>query len=134
MLVHTFYESDGRVMRYAEALSRTRAEVEAIVLGKGRQPPEEDVNGLKVLRVQGRTKNETARYVYLSRLARFFVRSMLGVTRRHLRKPFARRNSWAATWRWWTGFSVEVQSRDAASTSRYRCAPHAPEQESVTER
>lgn len=88
MLAYTFYENDGRVMRYAEALAQVGAEVEAIVLRRGEQPPQETVNGIRVLRIQKREKNETGKYAYLMRILRFFFRSMLEVTRRHVKAPY----------------------------------------------
>jgi glycosyltransferase involved in cell wall biosynthesis len=88
MVAYTFYETDGRVMRYAETLATEGATVDAIVLRKDLQPAEEMVNGVKVLRVQTRVRNETTKFSYLSRILGFFVRSMLEVTRRHLREPF----------------------------------------------
>lgn len=88
MLAYTFYENDGRVMRYAEALVQDGYDVEAIVLRRELQPKEEIVNGVKVLRIQRRIKNESGRYSYLSRILRFFIRSMLEVTYRHLKQPY----------------------------------------------
>ena len=41
MLAYTFYENDGRVMRYAEALAQDGAQVDAIVLRRPGQPREE---------------------------------------------------------------------------------------------
>jgi glycosyltransferase involved in cell wall biosynthesis len=88
MLAYTFYENDGRVMRYAEALVQDGCDVEAIVLRRDLQAKEEFVNGVKVLRIQQRIKNESGKYSYLSRILKFFLRSMLEVTRRHLKEPY----------------------------------------------
>jgi len=46
MLAYTFYENDGRVMRYAEALAQEGAQVDAIVLGRPGQPLEEFIQGV----------------------------------------------------------------------------------------
>lgn len=88
MLAYTFYENDARVMRYAEALARDGAQVDAIVLRRPGQPVEELLNGVRVLRVQLREKNERGRYSYLARILRFFMRSMVEVARRHLQQPY----------------------------------------------
>ena len=88
MLAYTFYESDGRVMRYAETLVQHGWLVEAIVLNRGGQPEEEIINGVNVLRIQQRVKNESGKFSYLSRVIKFFVLSMFEVTRRHLKEPY----------------------------------------------
>lgn len=88
MLAYTFYENDGRVMRYAEALAKAGHDVEAIVLRRAQQPAEEVVNGIRLLRIQQREKNESGKYSYLFRILKFFFRSMFEVTRRHLREPY----------------------------------------------
>jgi len=88
MLAYTFYETDGRVMRYAETLVKEGVIVEAIVLRRDHQPEEEIINGVKVLRIQRRVKNETGKYSYLVRIVKFFFRSMIEITRRHLKAPY----------------------------------------------
>jgi glycosyltransferase involved in cell wall biosynthesis len=88
MLAYTFYETDGRVMRYAEALAQQGATVDAIVLRHDGQAREETINGVRVLRIQTRTKNESGKLSYLLRLVRFFFRSMAEVTQQHLRQPY----------------------------------------------
>ena len=88
VLAYTFYETDGRVMRYAEALVNRGFAVDAIVLRRDGQAVEDDVRGVRVLRVQARQKNERSKYSYLLRILRFFVRSMVEITRRHLKQPY----------------------------------------------
>lgn len=88
MLAYTFYENDGRVMRYAETLAQEGADVEAIVLRRDRQPEEEVVRGVRVFRIQRRIKNESGKYSYLFRILKFFLRSMFEITRRHLKEPY----------------------------------------------
>ena len=85
MLAYTFYESDGRVMRYAEALAQEGAQVDAIVLGRPGQSREEVIHGVRVLRVQTREKNERGKLSYLLRIVRFLLRSMGEVTLQHLK-------------------------------------------------
>lgn len=88
MLAYTFYETDGRVMRYAETLVQEGCIVEAIVLRRDMQPEEELVNGVKVLRIQRRVKNESRKFSYLARILKFFFHSMMEITRRHLKEPY----------------------------------------------
>lgn len=88
MLAYTFYENDGRVIRYAEALADEGARVDAIVLRREGLPAEEVMNGVRVLRIQGREKNERGKGAYLLRVLRFFVNSMVEITRRHAEQPY----------------------------------------------
>lgn len=88
MLAYTFYENDGRVMRYAEALAQEGAEVDAIVLRREGQAREEIINGVRVLRIQERTKNERGKLSYLRRIVQFVFRSMCEIGRRHLRRRY----------------------------------------------
>ncbi len=88
MLAYSFYENDGRVMRYAEALAQEGAVVDAIVLGRPGQPREEIVHGVRVLRVQTREKNERSKISYFTRITRFLFRSMVEVTRQHFKSRY----------------------------------------------
>jgi glycosyltransferase involved in cell wall biosynthesis len=88
MLAYTFYENDGRVMRYAEALAQEGAAVDAIVLGRPGQPREEIVHGVRVLRVQTREKNERSKISYFTRIMRFLLRSMAEVTRQDFKSRY----------------------------------------------
>lgn len=88
MLAYTFYETDGRVIRYAQALARAGARVDAITLFRPGQPRRETVAGVEVLRIQGRRKDERSKYGHLLRMLAFFVRSLAIVTREHLRQRY----------------------------------------------
>jgi glycosyltransferase involved in cell wall biosynthesis len=88
MLAYTFYENDGRVLRYAEALTHDGARVDAIVLRREGQATEDSIHGVRVLRIQERQKNEPGKYTHLARVLRFFFRSMIEVTRRHAEDPY----------------------------------------------
>ncbi len=88
MLAYTFYENDGRVIRYAEALVGSGAEVDAIVLRREGTAEQEIMNGVRVLRIQGREKNERGKFTYFFRVVRFFLRSMIEITRRHAQAPY----------------------------------------------
>ncbi len=88
MLAYTFYETDGRVKRYAEALAGRGDQVDVIALRREGQPKEETVNGVRVYRIQKRVKNEKRKLSYLMRIVRFFIRSAFFLTRQHLKKRY----------------------------------------------
>jgi glycosyltransferase involved in cell wall biosynthesis len=88
MLAYTFYEGDGRVMRYAEALAQRGVQVDAIALRRPGQPREEVLRGVRVIRCQLREKNERGKWSHLVRLLRFFVVSMVVLGRRHREQPY----------------------------------------------
>jgi glycosyltransferase involved in cell wall biosynthesis len=75
MLAYTFYESDFRVMRYAESLARNGNHVELIALRKRGLDFHESINGVHVYRVQERAINEKGKYSYLYRILKFLFRS-----------------------------------------------------------
>ena len=83
MLAYTFYETDGRVIRYAEALARHGARVDAITLYRPGQARSETINGVEVVRIQERQKNERSKYQHIFKMLCFFLRSLAVVTRRH---------------------------------------------------
>jgi glycosyltransferase involved in cell wall biosynthesis len=88
MLAYTFYENDGRVMRYAQSLVHAGARVDVVVLRKAGQPNVEVVEGVRVIRIQQRARDESRKFDYLWRILKFFLRSMVEVSRRHLQQPY----------------------------------------------
>lgn len=88
MLAYTFYEGDGRVMRYAQALVNSGAQVDALTLGRHNQPSRASIDGVDVYRIQRRSKNERGQFAYLVRVLTFLLRSLGHVTARHLRRPY----------------------------------------------
>lgn len=88
MLAYTFYEGDGRVMRYAQALVNSGAEVDAITLGRHNQPSQARIDGVDVYRIQRRRKNEHGQFAHFFRVLGFLLRSFGHVTARHLRRPY----------------------------------------------
>jgi glycosyltransferase involved in cell wall biosynthesis len=89
MVSYSFYEGDNRVMRYAETLAKRGDEVEVIALRRRGQQCSENMNGVRVRRIQDRTINEKSRFSYLFRTALFFFRSMCAVSLSHLRKRYS---------------------------------------------
>ncbi len=88
MLVYSFYESDNRVIRYAETLAKRGDRVDVIALRRDGQPYTEILNGVRVFRVQSRVKNEKRAFDYLARLTRFFFRSAVVVSKLHLKNRY----------------------------------------------
>ena len=88
MLAYTFYESDNRVMRYAEALAKRGDRVDVIALRNRDAPATEVIRGVRVYRIQGREINEKHRYSYAFRLVKFLVNSAWFLSRKHLRRPY----------------------------------------------
>jgi glycosyltransferase involved in cell wall biosynthesis len=88
MLAYTFYESDNRSRRYAEALVKRGDQVDAITLARDGQAPFEIVQGVRVFRIQKRVIDETGPLSYLRKLLLFFFRSAWLLTLEHLREPY----------------------------------------------
>jgi glycosyltransferase involved in cell wall biosynthesis len=83
MVTYSAYESDNRVMRYAEALAARGDLVDVFALRKSPELPDQEwIHGVNVHRIQNRFgKGERSKLDYLLRLLRF-----LGRARRHLRR------------------------------------------------
>ncbi|MDY0282401.1 MAG: glycosyltransferase, partial [Salinivirgaceae bacterium] len=88
MLVYSFYESDNRVMRYAEALVKRGDSVDVIALGKKGSPHYEEIRGVNVYRIQKRNIDEKGKLSYLLKLTAFLLNSLVFLTSRHLKKPY----------------------------------------------
>ena len=89
MVTHSFYESDNRVTRYAEALAARGDHVDVFALRRSPEmPAQEVIQGVNVFRIQDRfSKNERSRFAYLWPLLRFLKASG------RARHPAARRES-----------------------------------------
>lgn len=90
MVTHSFYESDNRVMRYAEALAERGDRVEVLALRRSPDLPREEViNGVRLLRIQDRFgKIESSKFDYLWPVLRFLVGASKHLIRRHRREPY----------------------------------------------
>ena len=88
MAVYSFYESDNRVMRYAEALAKRGDEVDVIALNRGGTPAFEKIRGVNVHRIQTRTIDERGKLSYLLKILRFLFNSSVFLTKSHSRKPY----------------------------------------------
>ncbi len=91
MVTHSFYESDNRVIRYAESLAPRSDHVDVVAL---RRAPdlarEETIGGVSVFRIQDRFgKDQNFKSgSYLWPLLRFLAASSWGLTRRHWRRRY----------------------------------------------
>jgi glycosyltransferase involved in cell wall biosynthesis len=88
MVAYSFYETDSRVMRYAEALTQRGDEVEVFALGRPGTPRTEIICGVQVHRLQGRLFNEKSRFTYLFRVAVFLLRALFRVSIRDIQKKY----------------------------------------------
>jgi len=90
MASYSFYETDQRVMRYAEALAERGDQVDVLVLrNTGNAPRSENVAGVWVHRIQTRMgKSEQTRLAYLAPLVLFLLRAGLWITRSHWRNRY----------------------------------------------
>lgn len=87
-VAYTFYESDNRVMRYAETLAREGHEVEVYALQQGDKPKKEVLCGVTVYRIQGRLINEKTLFSYVWRILSFLLRSFYRVSKNDLSRRY----------------------------------------------
>src|ERR1035441_2131085 len=88
MLAYTFYETDNRVRRYAEALVKRGDQVDAIALAREGISDCEVIQGVRVFRIQKRVIDERGPLSYLTKLVLFFIRSAWFLTIMHLRERY----------------------------------------------
>lgn len=90
MVTHSFYESDGRVTRYAEALANRGDTVEVFALKRDRSAPSREVrSGVTVHRIQSRSSvDRQSSIAYLLPLLRFLLSSSWQLSYRHLRQRY----------------------------------------------
>jgi glycosyltransferase involved in cell wall biosynthesis len=88
MLAYTFYESDNRVMRYAEALAERGHRVDAVTLAAEGRPAYEDLNGVHVFRIQKRVIDEESPFSYATKLLKFLFHSTWFLAKRSMKAPY----------------------------------------------
>ncbi|PKN89234.1 MAG: hypothetical protein CVU51_01290 [Deltaproteobacteria bacterium HGW-Deltaproteobacteria-1] len=88
MLAYSFYESDNRIMRYADALAQRGDIVDVIALKSQNTTQYEKLKDVNVYRIQKRKINEKHKITYLYRLTAFLLRSSLFISRRHFKLPY----------------------------------------------
>src|SRR5689334_25230804 len=88
MVVYAFYESDTRVIQYAQALLGQGISVDVLSIGREGAPKFEIIDGVSVTRIQTRVVNERGKIAYLSKILRFAILSTLVLAKRHLSNPY----------------------------------------------
>jgi glycosyltransferase involved in cell wall biosynthesis len=90
MLTHSVYESDNRVIRYAEALAERGDEVDVLcVKRESNQPDTETINQVHVHRVQRRSgKRAKGQTAYLLPLLRFWVNAAVWLTWKNRKRRY----------------------------------------------
>lgn len=89
MVSYSFYESDNRVMRYAEALHERGDAVEVFALARSESSPRlETLNGVTVRRLQLRVRDEKRKAAYLFRVLRFLALSFWALSSQHLKRRY----------------------------------------------
>ena len=90
MVTHSFYESDNRVTRYAEALAARGDHVDVVALRRTPNlPTHEVIEGVSVVRLQDRFgKNEQSKLSFLWPLLRFLGTSSRWITRQNRSQPY----------------------------------------------
>jgi glycosyltransferase involved in cell wall biosynthesis len=87
-LAYTFYETDNRVRRYAEALAERGDTVEVFALRRGGEPARSEHHGVSVHRLQRRQVTEGAATTYLAKILLFLVRATAVISARHAVRPY----------------------------------------------
>ena len=88
MLTYSFYESDNRVRRYAEALVRRGDSVDVLSLRRKGQSNYSELNGVRIFRIQERVRNENGKLSHLVRILKFLFCSAYTLSRKHLFEPY----------------------------------------------
>jgi glycosyltransferase involved in cell wall biosynthesis len=88
MLAYSFYEGDNRVMRYAETLAARGDHVDVVSLRRFKDEQDSLVNGVNVVRIQTRVRDEMSKLTYLFRLLAFLFRSTVELWKRNHRTRY----------------------------------------------
>ena len=88
VVAYTFYESDNRVMRYAETLVQEGNDVEVLALQSGSNPQDERICGVQVHRLQSRVINEKSQLSYAWRIWLFLMRAFYYVSKSDLKRKY----------------------------------------------
>ena len=83
MITHSYYETDNRVMRYAETLAAGGNQVDVICLRLSDEDADTSINGVNVFKIQNRSKNRHGRGAHLFPVLKFLLRSSWLLTQRH---------------------------------------------------
>ncbi|MCX8022631.1 MAG: glycosyltransferase family 4 protein [Syntrophorhabdaceae bacterium] len=89
MVVYGFYETDTRVIRYAEALVERGDEVDVFALRGHEKPKKEMYRGVNLYRITKCDVKVSKRFIYLINLLLFLIKSCFYITVKHLRSPYS---------------------------------------------
>lgn len=79
-VAYSFYETDNRVMRYAETLAARGDRVDVIALRRPGQSWRGTLNGVHVYRIQRRAVAEKRSWTYLLKILWFFLKSLVALS------------------------------------------------------
>jgi glycosyltransferase involved in cell wall biosynthesis len=90
MITHSHYESDNRVIRYAEALAQRGDTVEVLALRRNPgMSKKEVISGVTVIRIQDRfARKEKSEASFLWPILRFWTKASFSLTRRHMTRRY----------------------------------------------
>ncbi|HEV2392311.1 MAG TPA: glycosyltransferase [Verrucomicrobiae bacterium] len=90
MVTHSYFLSDARVSRYAEALAERGDHVDVLALRRSRElPARESIGNVSLFRLQARYgKAEKSRLSHLVPVVRFLLRCSFWLLRSHRRNPY----------------------------------------------
>ncbi len=89
MVVHSYYEEDPRVRREAEAVRAAGRTVEVFSLRREGNPPEGELNGVRIHRLDVQRHQGAGIGTYLREYADFMARAGVALTRAHGRRRYA---------------------------------------------
>jgi glycosyltransferase involved in cell wall biosynthesis len=87
-VAYTFYESDNRVLRYAETLVALGAEVDVIALRRRGEPQRGQSRGVRIFRIQRRAITERSASTYLLKTLLFVLRSSFRLCILQVLRPY----------------------------------------------
>lgn len=76
ILAYKFFESNPRVIWYANCLRLSGFNVETFCLGQYGQPKKTELNGVKINRIQKRSRNEKTKFNYFFRTMNFGLKAL----------------------------------------------------------
>jgi glycosyltransferase involved in cell wall biosynthesis len=88
MVVHAYYEEDQRVRRQAESLVAAGHAVDVFALRRPDTPSEDELNGVRIVRVDVQRHQGAGIATYLLEYVGFFAASLLALTRSHRRRRY----------------------------------------------
>jgi glycosyltransferase involved in cell wall biosynthesis len=88
MIAYTHYENDPRVIRAAESAASEGYEVDFLALRRREDPPEANIRGVRVIRLNQRRYRGGGAVRYMLSYMEFFIRCMLKATALHTRRRY----------------------------------------------